>query len=135
MRPRLIIDASVGVHLALGLESTGKILDILEDTALLMAPGLYFTEVANALWKYVAHEEIERDEAVLLLTDACSLIDQPISHHALTEEALVAATAYHHPVYDMLYAVLARRHGAGVLTFDRRLRRVLKRMGVEIIEI
>ena len=45
-------------------------------------------------------------------------------------EALHQAVALSHPVYDLLYAVLARRTGAGVLTCDRRLATLLDSLGV-----
>ena len=47
-----------------------------------------------------------------------------------TVEALTEATARRHPVYDLLYAVPARRHGARVLTLDNRLSRLVVDMGV-----
>jgi predicted nucleic acid-binding protein len=44
---------------------------------------------------------------------------------------LIAAVRFDHPVYDALYAVLARRRGAAVLTLDRRLRSLLEKMRVD----
>jgi predicted nucleic acid-binding protein len=35
-------------------------------------------------------------------------------------------------VYDLLYAVLARRRGAAVLTLDTRLRDLLAEMGIPV---
>ncbi|MDL1952047.1 type II toxin-antitoxin system VapC family toxin, partial [Acidobacteria bacterium ACD] len=53
--------------------------------------------------------------------------------HELAVEALSEASRYGHPVYDLLYAVLARREGCKVLTFDRRLTSLLRELGISVI--
>ena len=133
MRRRAVLDASAAVHIVCGLTAASHLLDTLADTALVMAPDLNTSEVANALWKYVTHESMPRDEAGRLLADARNLVDVRIATDDLAEEALVASLTYGHPVYDMLYAVLARRHGAPVVTMDRRLVSVLEKMAIEFV--
>ena len=98
-----------------------------------MAPDLYVCEVANTLWKYVTHGSMQRGEAGQLLGDARKLVDLRVSNDELADEALVAAVACGHPVYDMLYAVLARRHGAQLITMDRRLTSGLEKMGIDFV--
>ena len=133
MRRRIVLDASAAVHIVRGLPAAAHLLEILADTALVMAPDLYVCEVGNALWKYVAHESLSREEAGQLFADARNLVDLRISGDELAEEALVAAMTYEHPVYDMIYAVLARRHGATVVTMDRRLTSALEKMTIEFV--
>ena len=132
MRRSLVLDASAAVHIVLGLEAAASLLDTLADTTLVMAPDLIASEAANALWKYATHESLARDEAAQSLVDALNLVDLQVATTDLAEEALVAAITYEHPVYDMLYAVLARRHGARVLTMDQRFVSVLDRMEIEV---
>ena len=67
------------------------------------------------------------------LGEALDLVDLLVPDRDLVEEALVAAARYRHPVYDLLYAVLARRHGAAVRTLDERLRSLLAQMGVDAL--
>jgi len=131
VRRRLVLDASAAVHVVRATPQAERLLDVLADTALVMAPDLYSCEVANALWKYVQHESLPREEAGELLADARNLTDLRIANDELAQEALVAAATHDHPVYDMLYAVLARRHGAAVLTTDQRLSSALEKMGIE----
>jgi predicted nucleic acid-binding protein len=50
----------------------------------------------------------------------------------IVTEAIAEACRQNHPVYDLLYAVLARRHGAAVLTQDTRLSGLLTRMGIPV---
>lgn len=47
-------------------------------------------------------------------------------------EEMVAAARYGHPVYDTMYAVLARRHGATVLTMGRNLAALIRRMEIDL---
>lgn len=133
MRRYVVLDASAAISLVLGKPFAESLLELLTNSALVLAPDLYVGEVANALWKYVTHESMSRDVAVTLLADARRLVDVRVPNDALVEEALVAAVTYGHPVYDMLYAVLARRHGAQVLTMDRRLTMALEKMAIEVV--
>jgi predicted nucleic acid-binding protein len=61
-----------------------------------------------------------------------NLIDAFTADRELTTETLTEAVRYRHPVYDLLYAVLARRTGCAVLRMDERLRTLLGQMGVRI---
>lgn len=133
MSRQAVLDASAAVHIVCGLPAAEELLASLADTAQVMAPSLYSGEVANALWKYVTHESMPRDEASQLLSDARNLIDLPVATEELVEEALVAAVIYGHSVYDMTYAVLARRHGARVMTMDRRLAGALGEMKIDCL--
>ncbi len=51
----------------------------------------------------------------------------------LVTEALAAACRHGQPVYDVLYAVLARRHACSVLTRDGRLIALLGTLGIPAI--
>lgn len=53
------------------------------------------------------------------------LVDDWTPIHPLAPAALEIAAVHEHPVYDMLYAILARRLGATVVTRDRKLARIL----------
>jgi predicted nucleic acid-binding protein len=72
------------------------------------------------------------DDAVGLHHEAVGLIDEMTPDGELATEPLAEASRWGHPVYDLLYAVLARRTGAAVLTLDARLIELLDRMGVAV---
>ncbi len=129
---RLVLDASAALHAVTGQAAAKDLLGALRSAELITAPQLFRSEVANALWKYVLHREMEQEVALALLEDAASLVDLYINDDELVSEALVAAATYEHPVYDMLYAVQARRHGSTVVTMDRRFRKLLLRMGLAV---
>lgn len=135
MRPRLILDASAAVHILCGLPAAPRLVEELSNTSLVLAPEMYLAEVGNALWKYVSSGDLERDEATSLFFESRTLVDVTIPHQELADEAFAAAIRHGHPVYDLLYATLARRNAAAVLTMDRRLAELLGRMDVEVVEV
>ena len=61
------------------------------------------------------------------------MVQEPVDDELLSTEALIAAVRFDHPVYDALYAVLARRRGATVLTLIGRLRSLLEKMRVDAV--
>ena len=71
--------------------------------------------------------------AVSYLEEAVAMVQVQVDDELLCVEALVAAVRFDHPVYDALYAVLARRRGAAVITLDRKLRSLLANMRVDAV--
>ncbi len=132
---RLVLDASAAVRLVMRAEAADKLLEIVSAAAVVVAPSLYACEVANALWKYVQAGSLELQTGLEHYEEAISLIDDFTPDSELTTEALAEATRYQHPVYDLLYAVLARRKGCAILTMDQRLTVLLGRMGINTIQL
>ena len=131
---RIVIDASTAVALVIGRHPKAEqALNVLDEADTVLAPRLYWNEVANALWKYSCHSGLPEPAAVAYLEEAAGLVDEPIDDELLSTEALIAAIRFEHPVYDALYAVLARRRGAAVLTLDRRLRSLLEKMRIDAV--
>ena len=98
-----------------------------------LAPDLFAAEAANALWKYVKAGDLSQERAVELLRRALDLVDILVPSSELAVEALATAAQAGHPVYDFLYAVLARRNGAPLLTMDRPLATRLQGMAIEVL--
>jgi predicted nucleic acid-binding protein len=121
MSRRLVLDASAALQAVLAAPAAGEGLDALASASVVLAPDLYSAEVANALWKYVRAGELDIEAAVHHLENAIALVDAFVPTSDLAKEALVAAATVGHSVYDCIYAVLARREGASVLTADRAL--------------
>lgn len=131
MTARAVLDASAAVRLVLNGEHASHLAAKLEDVAIVTAPDLFCSEVANALWKYVRAGELDLDLALSRLEQCMGLVDDLIPEHVLAPEALVAAARHQHRVYDMMYAVLARRSGAIVITTDRTFALKLREMEIE----
>ena len=130
----LVLDASAAIRLTLGHPDTdGGVFDSLESADRVLAPRLFFSEVGNALWKYVRAGGLTEADALERLREAKSLVGSTVDDAELIEEALVAAVRFDHPVYDALYAVLARRRNCAVVTVDRRLRSLLATMRIDSV--
>jgi predicted nucleic acid-binding protein len=129
---RAVLDASGAVHLVLNGPHAAYLAAKLEEAAIVTAPGLFGCEVANALRKYVQAGELTLDQAVTRFEECVGLADDLIPDRALAQEALVSAARHRHSVYDMMYAVLARRSGATVITMDRPFALRLRDMEIEV---
>lgn len=112
-----------------------RLLDLLGDATVVLAPDLFVAEVTNAFWKYVAAAEMSIDEASAALETSLDLVDSLLPVSAFAREALREAAVHRHPVYDLCYAIAARREGASILTVDRRLSKLLAAMRVPCIKL
>ncbi|MCB2264102.1 MAG: type II toxin-antitoxin system VapC family toxin [Candidatus Thiosymbion ectosymbiont of Robbea hypermnestra] len=128
---RLVLDASAAVRLVMRAVTAERLLKAVADAAVVIAPSLYVSEVANALYKYVRAGDLDMDTALERYEEAMDLVDDFTPDRELTTEALTEAARYGHPVYDLLYVVLARRSGSTVLTLDQRLKTLLDRTGID----
>lgn len=131
MNRATILDASAAVHVVMATDHAADLVSKLEQSTAVSAPDLFLSEVGNSLWKYIRHGTIPPDEALGRMEEAIALADQIVPSAMLLQEAVAAAARYSHPVYDMLYAVLARRQGGRVLTMDRTFAALLRRMEVD----
>ncbi len=86
------------------------------------------TEVANALWKFARSDQLKGLDPQLLLADARDLVDRVEPDRHLQAEALALACHLNHPVYDCLYLALARREAATLISSDRRLVALARRV-------
>jgi predicted nucleic acid-binding protein len=126
-----VLDASAAVRVVAGGDRAEAILRCLEGRVV-CAPSLFVAETANALWKLeragmMAAEELDRH-----LSNARALVDELVDPAHLVSESLREAVALRHPVYDLLYLVLARRIDGELISLDRRLIALAGRMAVEV---
>ncbi|HEV2844748.1 MAG TPA: type II toxin-antitoxin system VapC family toxin [Thermoanaerobaculia bacterium] len=131
MIARSVLDASAAVHLVLRGVHASKLSQKLKDVAVVMTPELYCSEVANSLLKYVRAGQLTVDQAISRFERCMALAGTLIPEATLASEALVAASRTQGSVYDMMYAVLARRSGATVITMDRPFALRLRDMDIE----
>ena len=97
------------------------------------APQIIATEVSNALWQYLRRDPFKRDSISEVINSALSLIDSHTPDSDLLVEATSEALRLNHPVYDMLYFVLARRTAGTLFTLDRKLQQVCLDNGVNCV--
>ena len=128
----VVLDASAAIEVVLKRDASMVLRKAIEDADYIATPDLYVAEVSNALWKYASLASEELPPAGLL-DDALALPDEYVSARELCREAFAFSVQHRHPVYDSLYAVLARRHSAVLLTVDRRLGALAKSEGLTVI--
>jgi predicted nucleic acid-binding protein len=126
------IDASVAVGIARDAPAHAKIVDRLSAADAIYAPSLFVIETANALWKYANAKQVSEANAVLMHRNAIALVDQTIDSAELFPEALLLAAQLRHPVYDALYLVTARRTGSALLTFDKALAALARKLDIDV---
>ena len=126
----VVLDASAGLQVVLRLDESRSLVDLLRSASTVVAPRLFVVETANALWKYVRAGHLAESEAIEALRAAISLVTHPVDDADLAVEALTTAARFDHPVYDAMYATLARRLGGVVATRDRRLKDLLAKLRI-----
>lgn len=129
---KVVLDASAGLAAVLGQPSGVAVLDVLAGAAVVIAPELFAAEVSSGLWKYVTAKQLSLDAASERLDAVLKLVDRYHPVADLAHEVLREASARRHSVYDLCYVVLARREGAGVLTIDARLRKLVTAMNLAV---
>jgi predicted nucleic acid-binding protein len=102
-----VLDVSAAVRLILGDPAAAAVAEQIREAALVMAPELMLSEVANILWKLQRADHLADLDPQQLLASAC--------HH-------------HQPVYDCLYLAMARREAATLISMDRRLQQLAERV-------
>lgn len=128
-----MLDASAALHLLVREEGPSEIGEILRQTPWVLAPSLFGAELANGLWKLARAGELGGDGLLDWYEAGLGLVSRLEPDQPLLGEALSLARHLDHPVYDLLYGVLAMRQDCPVVTLDRRLAAVLSRIGVEAI--
>jgi predicted nucleic acid-binding protein len=130
-----VIDASVAVKWVVPEALSDRADRLLAGDAELIAPDLLFVEAANALRKKVARGEMTGEEASLALD---CLFESPLDLRPtkdLLRRALALACRFDHPAYDCVYAALAEREGAALVTDDDRMKKVAKRMRAKVVSL
>ncbi|MFM7087731.1 MAG: type II toxin-antitoxin system VapC family toxin [Cyanobium sp.] len=123
-----VLDASATVRLILGDPDATPMAVRLRGAALVLAPELMLTEVANTLWKLRRSEQLPGLDPQQLLLDARELVDRVEPDRHLQAEALALACHLNHPVYDCLYLALARREAATLVSADQWLLRLAEQV-------
>jgi predicted nucleic acid-binding protein len=123
-----VLDASAAVRLILGDPAAAAVAEQIRGAAVVMAPELMLSEVANTLWKLQKAGHLADLDPQQLLAEARDLVDRVEADRHLQAEALALACHHDHPVYDCLYLTLARREAASLISLDRRLQQLAERV-------
>ncbi len=132
MIARLVLDASAALHVVTRSQQALPLVEQLKSAHVVIAPKLFCSEVANALWKYVKFGDLTKATAIAQLAEALLLIDSFEQDDNLVVEALSGAVDSSHPVYDFTYLILARRFSATLLTMDKKMAELAKKLAIDV---
>jgi predicted nucleic acid-binding protein len=127
----IVLDSSAAIEIALKRTKAEQFVKLIETSDKTITSSLYRIETANVLWKYYRAGYITKEMGARLLGLAENLIDEFIDISQNCDEALHEAMRLEHSAYDMLYFTLARRHGAALLTLDKKLNLLADKEGIE----
>ena len=130
-----VLDAGAAIELVFKLTHHSRIAEELGQAATVLAPGLYVSEVANALWKYPKQASDPQEIDPILVDAAVELIDEFVPGRELYREAYAFSTQWGHPINDSMYLVLARRNAALLLTTDKRMRQLAAKNKIQVLSL
>lgn len=129
----VVIDVNAAVAIARDTEEGRALRMLLNEPERVVAPRHFLEEMGNVAWKYVAIGGLSEEDALRLFWKSAELVDGYADTEPLLTEAINEAIRHNHPVYDMLYFVLARRNAATLFTLDKKLRAICESNGVNCI--
>lgn len=133
----MVLDASAAINAAsseIVEDENSELLEFL-DTEKFIAPSFFGVEAANSAWKFTHAGLFPESETARMMATAVGHIDEFFDDEELVGEAFSEAVRLDHPVYDMLYFVLARRKGVKLATADKKLAKLCEENGVECVRV
>jgi predicted nucleic acid-binding protein len=128
----LVLDASAGIEVVLRRAKAMSIISLLHDADWVIAPDLYMAEAANTFWKFHNLSDVPLDRCEKGLEETIAMIDTFFGSKDLFRESFGLACITRHPVYDMLYCIVARRNNAQLVTLDTRLQKLAVKHGIKV---
>ncbi|MGB8818922.1 MAG: type II toxin-antitoxin system VapC family toxin [Rhizobiaceae bacterium] len=115
-----VVDASVALKWFVPEADSSMADDLVRAEADLIAPGIIWTELANAVWKNARLGNLDSG----IWDDVAAKLPGLMTIHSaegpLLQSAVKLAVSHEHPVYDCVYLALAIQTGARVVTVDKR---------------
>jgi predicted nucleic acid-binding protein len=128
-----VLDVSAAIELLLQRDKKDLFTAMYEKASWIIAPDLYIAELSNVLWRYYKAQKISHAECMQYVEDGIDMIDDFFEVKELWKEALGEGIRNAHSIYDMCYAVLARRNDALIMTNDEQLSSICKKLNIEVV--
>ncbi|OQC08908.1 MAG: tRNA(fMet)-specific endonuclease VapC [Candidatus Hydrogenedentes bacterium ADurb.Bin101] len=126
----IVLDVSATMEILLQKEKKDLFSGHIAEASWVIAPDLYVCELSNVVWKYYRSKVASRADCIAWAERGIALIDDFMDSRELWQEALGEGIKYAHSVYDLYYAVLARRNNAVLLTTDKTLEALCRKMKI-----
>jgi predicted nucleic acid-binding protein len=128
-----VLDISGVMEIIMKTNKGSRFHEALKKTTKVIAPDLYVSELTNTIWKYYKAKLLTEDSCVIKAEEGLKFIDEFINSKELWEEALGEGIRNNHPIYDMYYAVLARRNNGTLITSDGDLAKICKNLKIDYV--
>ena len=128
----VVLDASGGVEVAARTDFGIDIMNTLMRAEMVLAPDLYITEITNIIWKHSRNMKKDKEKCLVIVEDCVALVHEYVKSEDLWKDALLLAQQHDHSVYDMLYASLAKRNDATLISLDKQLCRICEKISVQV---
>jgi predicted nucleic acid-binding protein len=127
----VVLDTSSAVEIALKRSGFNHISGYLLEADLVLSPELFVSEITNVFWKYYSFANLDSAICERGIEMSIKLIDDFISVKELYREAFSLAVETDHSVYDCLYLILARRNNAVLLSEDKKMKKLAKKLNIQ----
>lgn len=128
----IVLDVSAGIELIFQKEKKDLFGAVYRKGSWVIAPDLYVAEISNVLWKYHKAGVITHEDCIQYVQDGIDLIDDFFDARELWKESLSEGIKNSHSIYDMVYAVLARRNDAVLITNDGPLADLCSKVNIQV---
>ncbi|MCK5680529.1 type II toxin-antitoxin system VapC family toxin [bacterium] len=130
-----VLDTSAAIEIVLQRNFAKKLAKYVTDADWVITPNLFISEITNTIWKYQRFANLPYSACEKALEQALALPDDFIDELDLYREAFKLSCSLNHPVYDILYLLIARRNNGLLLTLDKKLSKIAIKCSVETGEL
>ena len=127
-----VLDVSGAIEIVLNKDKAEPFNKEVKRSSWVIAPDLFVSEISNVLWKYYKAKIISHNDCIQYVEEGIKLIDDFENAKNLWKEALGEGIKNKHSIYDMFYAILARRNDALLITNDGPLAEVCKKTKISV---
>ncbi|MEW5815317.1 MAG: type II toxin-antitoxin system VapC family toxin [Spirochaetota bacterium] len=122
------LDVSAAVEIVMQRDNAQNISRQSTQADWVITPDLFRSEISNAVGKYYKATLLSHEECVQNVEDSIMMIDDFFNSKDLWREALAEGIKNRHPVYDMFYVVLVRRNDGKIISNDKKVKELCKKL-------
>ena len=127
----IVLDVSAAIEIIFQREKKDKFKNVYNQGNWIIAPNLFIAEITNVLWKYFKAGVITHVDCIQYVQDGLNMVDDFIATSELWKKTLAEGIRNNHSVYDMYYAILARRNDATLITNDGALAKICQKLSIK----
>lgn len=130
-----VLDTSAAVETVLNRSKAYEIMEILKKADWVISVDLFISEVSNVFWKYHCFQNLPLEICKQGMKRAIEIVDNFEPAGNLYQEAFSLACQVNHPVYDVLYLTCTRRKDAVLITLDKKLQKIARKLSIQCEKI